>query len=246
MPGSILALHGMTMSGASMLRAMGPLAPLLQEQGFDLIAPDGGHRMTPSDLEEFLHWIEPVYRRRGRALKQGLDHAAFWEGHDNFDWLRSETAPLFGKKNYRGLTASLTRLEAATQGKEIEGVIAFSQGAVLATVLAALGASGDERFPQPKWAIYIAGFTPEVTAPLTITYPIPAPYPRLFVIGERDPVFPSGLEHLSEWSSCFASGTNEFLVAPCGHDVPRDPQSVRALAQFVSRFRVNRNELDKS
>jgi hypothetical protein len=225
----------MTMSGASMRNALAPLVEILEERGFDLVAPDGGHRMTPSDLDEFLRWIEPVYRRRGRALKQGLDRSAFWEGHDNFDWLRSETLPLFGKKNYRALPASLARLGEATSGKEIEGVIAFSQGAVLATALASLGAGGDARFPLPKWAIYIAGFPPEVVEPITITYPIVAPYPRLFVIGERDPVFPTGLDHLSKWASCFASGTNEFLVAPCGHDVPRDPESVQALAEFVFR-----------
>jgi predicted esterase len=216
-----------------MKRSMGPLLTRLKADGYDVLVPDGGHHMSEEDMQAFLTWMKPVYQRSGADMDREFRRGAFWEGHENFDWLGSESLPEGAKKHYRSLNKSLAKLEAITQGKEVTGIIAFSQGAVLATLLAYLGAQGDPRFPLPRWGLLIAGFPPQVSAPVAVTYPIAASFPRLFVIGERDPVFPSGAAHLQEWAQCFSGGEDEFLVAPCGHDIPRDEASSEKMYAFI-------------
>ncbi len=230
---TILALHGMTMSGASMLRSMGSLVSALEDQGHDIIAPDGGHEMSEQDLEAFLAGVRPVYARSRRAMRDQSREGAFRKDHQHFDWLQSQPIVGSDKKHYHGLEKSLLVLDKAIGQKTIEGVIGFSQGAVLATLLAALGALGDERFPHPNWGIYLGGFPPRVAAPVDLNFPFEAPFARLFVLGERDPIFKGGMTHLRDWAKCFSGGSEEFYIAPTGHDIPRDTESVTRLLSFI-------------
>lgn len=221
------------MSGASMLRSLGSLVPALKDKGYEIIAPDGGHEMSEQDLEAFLAWASPVYPRSGRVIRDQFRQGASWKRHQHFDWLQSGPIADSKKKNYHGLEKSLLVLEKAIGQKTIDGVIGFSQGAVLATLLAALGARGDKRFPQPKWGIYMGGFPPRVAEPVDIEFPFDAPFARLFVLGERDPVFKGGMDHLRKWAASFSGGTEEFFLAPTGHDVPRDEASIARLLSFI-------------
>jgi hypothetical protein len=225
----------MTMSGASMLGSLAPLLGRIEREGYEVIAPNGGHLMSETDLADFLRWCAPIYSRRGLDVHSLSEHGAFWKGHDNYDWLQSGDDPIEETKIYHGLGKSLRVIEDATVGKQVEGVIGFSQGAVVAMVLAALRARGDDRFPHPSWAIYMAGFPPKVSAPVRVEYPIVGDFARLFVIGDHDPIFTTGRDHLETWAACFSGGTNEYHVSPCGHDVPRDDASVERMLDFIER-----------
>lgn len=221
------------MSGSSMLEAMGPLRAALEEDGYDIVSPNGGHRMSEADLDDFIEWMTPVYSKQSPAARKRLRGGEFFRGHEHYDWLRPDADPFGPKKRYEALDDSLTIVERHVSGHDVEGVVAFSQGAVLATLLAYLGAKGDARFPPPRWAIYVAGFPPNVSSPLTVTYPFEAPFARLFVVGDHDPVFTTGAAHLKSWAQCFRGGSDEFYVGPCGHDIPRDEASVERMVAFV-------------
>lgn len=237
---TVLALHGMTMSGPSMLQAMGTLAPALEGRGYEIVAPSGGYPMTAADLDAFIAWMGPIYSRRGPEVSERLRRSTLAESHESYDWLRADADPFGPDKRYAALEDSLAVLRRALCGRAVEGIVAFSQGAVLGTLLLSLAARGDTRavFALPRWAILVAGFPPRVSSPLTVEYPIEAPVARLFVIGERDPVFTTGLTHLRNWAACFRGGTDEFFVGPCGHDVPRDEASVATMMDFVARASV--------
>lgn len=229
---TILVLHGMTMSGATVVRSLGPLASELEQAGYELLAPDGGHKLTEQELNEFLGWVAPLYEKRGRAMNRMFKHGAFWDEGSYYDWLSVETDEETGGKIYHALHRSLDELSKATEGRSVVGVVGFSQGAILATLLEALGAQGEQSFLKPKFGIYIAGSRPGVKKPVQVRYPIRSSLARLLMVGGKDPFF-DGEESLHKWAAAF-EGESELLFVPdVGHEVPTDPVSVARMMDFV-------------
>ena len=110
--------------------------------------------------------------------------------------------------------------------------MAFSQGAILATLLEALRAQGDTRLFNPRFGIYVAGSPPGVQKPVSVEYPIESSTKRLLVIGGRDPFF-DGEASLSSWAAAFTGQSELFFVPELGHRMPSDPPGVERMMGFV-------------
>ena len=235
---SILVLHGITMCGASMLRTLGPLGKRLEALGFSLIAPNGGHRMSPAEVNELVTWVGRFYTKFKQSVGDAFSDTRFWDAGEHYDWLSSATDSASGKKTYHALEASLDAIGAAVRGRRIAGVIGFSQGAAMAIALADRAQRGDARFSGLGWGVFISGFKPVFDEPAPVTYPIGGAFPSLFVIGERDPIFPGTREYLTSMSEAFDGRARELLLVPgLGHDVPSSEEHVEQIVEFVVKGR---------
>ena len=230
---SILVLHGITMSGASMRRTLGPVGQRLEALGYELVAPNGGHRLGEGELSVSMKWMSGVYEKRGQSAGDYFRNGRFWDAGEHYDWFDLAT-DASGRKTYRALERSLDSVAAATQGRHISGVLGFSQGAGMAMLLLARAAEGDPRFQYPDWAIFLSGFKPVFDQPHGVRYPIAGRLSALFVIGEHDPIFPGSETYLMSLGDAFAQAQSEYLLLPAfGHDVPTSPELVERFAQFI-------------
>jgi predicted esterase len=231
---SLLVLHGITMSGASMVRTLGPLGAELQGLGFSLVAPNAAHRLEAAELSPLMAWMGGRYRAVGQDVDADFKNGKFWDAGEHYDWFQSSTDAQSGKKTYQALLQSLEGVANAIQDEPVVGVIGFSQGAAMAMVLASLAARGDERFAKLRFGMFLSGFKPEFEVPEVMAYPI-GPFRRLLVIGERDPIFPGNSAYLASVSQAFSGGEEELIVVPgLGHEVPTSPELVAQLARFVA------------
>jgi predicted esterase len=232
---TILVLHGITMSGASMLRTLGPLGQSLEASGFTLVAPNGGHRLSDAELTALTEWMTARYRDQGQAANGDFSDGRFWDAGEHFDWFQSSTDASTGKKTYHAIEQSLAHVSAAMRDRNVVGVLGFSQGAAMATVLGVLASRGDVRFSQIRWGMLLSGFKPAFDLPNLIAYP-GGSLPRLLAIGERDPIFPGNASYLASLSQAFEGGAEELVVVPSlGHDVPSSPEMVERLVSFARR-----------
>ncbi len=221
-----------------MRRTLGPLGQRLEELGYELVAPNGGHRLAPDDVSSLVSWMGGMYGKRGQSAGDSFREGRFWEGGEHYDWFDSSTDPDTGKKQYRALEQSLENVAAAVEGRHISGVLGFSQGAAMATLLLARAAEGDPRFQHPSWGIFLSGFKPVFDEPYGVRYPIPGELSALFVIGEQDPIFPGSDAYLASLGAAFAAARSEYLLLPgFGHDVPTSGEPLERLMHFVAAQR---------
>jgi pimeloyl-ACP methyl ester carboxylesterase len=230
---TVLVLHGITMSGASMLRSLGALGQRLEAAGLSLVAPNAGHRLSAAELEGLNAWMTARYREVGQSALGDFTDGRFWDAGEHYDWFEASTDRATGKKTYAALEASLQAVAQAVRGRSLVGVLGFSQGAAMAMIVAALALRGDERFAGLRWGMFLSGFKPVFDEPKLFTYPAGA-LPRLFAIGEHDAIFPGNLEYLRSLSGAFEGTDEELMVVPdFGHDVPQSPESVERLVEFA-------------
>lgn len=233
----LLVLHGITMSGESMLRAMGPLRTRLQNDGFELIAPNGPHALSSDELARLLRWTASRYGDIHQHSSESVREGALWTDGQHFDWFRVSTDPETGRKTYNTLAAALDVVAASLAGRSRVGVLGFSQGAGLGVILAALAAQGDERFRCLRYGVFLSGFKPVFDEPLQVSYPIPGEFPGLFVLGDSDPFLTkdhTATEALNDLASAFASPDQEIVEVPAmEHSLPRDPQLIERIANFL-------------
>jgi pimeloyl-ACP methyl ester carboxylesterase len=230
---SIVVLHGITMSGASMLRTLGALGRGLEAAGFTLLAPNGGHRLSDAELTALSTWMSARYRDMGQLANDDFSNGRFWNAGEHYDWFQADTDAATGKKTYQALERSLGAVADAVRERNVVGVLGFSQGAAMATVVGALAANGDARFASIRWAMLLSGFKPVFDEPNLFAYPA-GPLRRLLAIGELDPIFPGNAQYLAAWSRAFAGGEEELVVVPgLGHDVPSSPAVVEQLVRFA-------------
>jgi len=233
---AIVVLHGITMSGSSMLRTLGPLGARLTELGFELVAPNAAHRLAPDELAELVTMFEERYSRRRTHAADWFSAGRFWDSGEHFDWFAASTDSGTGTKTYRALTASLAVLGDAVRDRNVVGLLGFSQGAAMATIVAALASRGDPRFEGLRFGIFVSGFKPVFTAPDPPAYPVPTTLARLYVAGGRDPIFPGTEEYLASLGAAFEGGSEErLLIAGLSHEVPSAPLDVGHIARFAVR-----------
>jgi pimeloyl-ACP methyl ester carboxylesterase len=231
----ILALHGITMSGASMLRTLGPLGRGLEARGFTLFAPTAPHRMSDAEVTDLMNWLRPLYRKSGESADESYTAGKFWDAGEHYDWFQSNTDKQSGKKTYHALEQSLASLAAAIRERPVVGMIGFSQGAAMAMVLAGLVAHGDARFSSIRFGLFLSGFKPMFDVPRLDLYPA-GTLPHAIVVGERDPIFPGDSNFLAAQAQAFAGGEEELVLVPgIGHDVPSSPELVERLVNFAAR-----------
>jgi len=232
-PPSILVLHGITMAGASMLRTLGELGKRLEAAGFTLVAPNAGHRLSKAELDGLNEWMTARYREVGQSALSDFTDGRFWDAGEHYDWFQANTERATGKKTYGALERSLDTVAEAVRGRNIVGVLGFSQGAAMATIVAALATRGDARFAGIRWGMFLSGFKPVFDEPKLFTYPA-GPLPRLFSIGEHDAIFPGNRDYLASLSASFEGTDEELIVVPgFGHDVPSSPEFVERLVNFA-------------
>jgi len=216
-----------------MLRTLGVVGRRLEEAGFTLVAPNGGHRLNDAELSALADWMSARYRDMGQAASGDFTDGRFWDAGEHYDWFQSSTDATSGKKTYHALERSLDAVATAMRDRDVVGVLGFSQGAAMATVVGALAANGDARFASIRWAMLLSGFKPVFDEPKLFEYPA-GPLRRLLAIGELDPIFPGNAQYLAGCSRAFTGDAAELVVVPgLGHDVPSSPAVVEQLVRFA-------------
>lgn len=163
-----------------------------------------------------------------RALKQraellyaeGPHHLPMEEGLGRFCWWRHNDGC------YEGAEESLAYLERLVEENEVDGVLGFSQGAVVAALLAAM----PDRFPRLRLLICIGGFLPRDAALLS-HFADPIPVPSLHVAGRADQIVP--LDQSTALAARFSDA--EVLLHDSGHYIPADGESKRVYRALMDR-----------
>lgn len=206
MSGALLAFHGYTQNGAGFAAGAQPLVSLLPT-GSSVIFPDAPHLCTADSVASF-------YARFPGARPQP-PHRTWWRASDNGEV-------------YGGWEETLALVRDLAERHAPLGVLGFSQGAMLATLVAALAARGE--LPPLRFAVLIAGRVPRALslAPLLETK---IRIPSLHVWGRRDglcePVAP-------ELVKCFDPNSSNALIWSGSHVLPTQGFPARAIAAFVA------------
>jgi pimeloyl-ACP methyl ester carboxylesterase len=141
---------------------------------------------------------------------------------------------------YRGWESARDSIGELIAKHQPAALLGFSQGAILASVLAALSARGE--FPKLEFAVIIAGSMPRAES-LSALFDIPIEMPSLHVWGERDALAASRAAPLAER---FAEAQRQTMIWPGPHVIPtRGPAAERILsfvATAVSERSVNRQQ----
>ncbi|XP_078278279.1 esterase OVCA2 [Rhinoraja longicauda] len=131
----------------------------------------------------------------------------------------------------KGLEESLeTIAKAMTELGPFDGIMGFSQGAALVSMICALGQQGDPRF-QFDFAILVAGFRSRCKLHNHF-YKESIILPTLHVFGETDRVIPGELSR--ELSTTFVNPV--VLTHPGGHFVPASAAQKQVYFDFLEKF----------
>jgi pimeloyl-ACP methyl ester carboxylesterase len=201
----LVALHGMSMNGAVMRARLGFLRRALPS--LEVVAPDAPHE-CPVEMVDRLYavWDAP---------RQAPPHRMWWNASDD-------------GREYRGWEATCDLLKSVLTDGPV-GLMGFSQGAILATAIAAMAAQG--QMPAIEFAILIAGRTPraDVVQPF-LTRPIALP--SLHVWGENDKLVGESPRELVD---LFAPAQREIVTWPGQLSVPKSGPASDAIVAFLTR-----------
>lgn len=201
----LLALHGQTLNGAYMRRELAHLEKL----GVELVCPDAPNT-CPDDVVERLYaiWDGP---------RESPPHCAWWDASDD-------------GRTYRGWEATRALLAPLLDGGPI-GILGFSQGAILATALAALAEHG--QLPPIDYVILIAGRPPraDVFAPFLVE---PLRTSSLHVWGENDLL---ARDTSRELVDRFDIESRNVVMWPGTHAIPKSGPAATAIEQLIARGR---------
>lgn len=204
---TLLALHGFTQNGVAMRESMRAIETRLPAS-LRVVYPDAPNVCAAESVERlFAQW---------KAPRPAPPHLCWWDATDD-------------GRTYRGWEATRSQLAPLLGGPEPVGVLGFSQGAILATVLAGLASRGE--LPNLACVVLIAGRTPraEVLAPL---FAAPLRIPSLHVWGERDALNGDGAVLLSER---FDAAQRSIAIWPGPHVVPGEGPAADAIVDFLTR-----------
>ncbi len=226
---AILVFHGITMSGASMRRHLGPIGAALEDEGCELVYLDAPNVMSPAQVEGAVDWAARVYVAKGQDAHASFREGVFWDGPHR-DWFAAQT-DAEGRKDYRGLAASLDTVRAGAEGRRVTGVLGFSQGCAMAGLVAGLAARGHLPFGDMlERGVFLSGFKPVFDLPAVDPWPVPG-VRGLFAVGSEDAIFPeqASIEGLaSEFEQA-----DVHRIEGLPHVVPTDPTWVDRIVSFV-------------
>ena len=215
-----------------MLAHLGPVADALRGEGLELIAPTAPRRVGAGELAGLLGWLRGAYAKRGQSVDAVFSEGTFWAGEgEHYDWFGSETVD--GHKHFTALEAGLQVIREATQGRDVVGVLGFSQGCAMAALTAALAMRGDLPFgEQLRFSVLLSGFKPVFGRPVLDPWPVKG-LPALLAWGREDAVFPD--EATIRTLAAEFSNPELHLIDGLAHVVPQDPVWVGRIAAFVRR-----------
>jgi pimeloyl-ACP methyl ester carboxylesterase len=204
---TLLALHGFTLNGALMRQGLGALAERL-EQHVELVCLDAPHTCSAGAVDRlYAAWDVP---------RLPPPHLCWWDASD--DGLV-----------YNGWEETLALLRARMEEQAPIGVLGFSQGAMLAAVIAALSSRGE--LPPLAFAVMIGGSLPRAPA-LRSAFEELVKVPSLHLWGERDKVTGSYSPALA---TRFEPELSERVTWPGGHSIPTQGDAAERLIEFVAR-----------
>lgn len=137
----------------------------------------------------------------------------------------------FTASSYSGADASIEAVETALIAGKHDGVLGFSQGAMLAAIIGARSALGEG--PPVAAVVLCSGATPKPFEPLLHRLrdtPSARPLPTLHTLCKADPMNPAELG--AEVASCFPESAT--LWHDGGHALP-PPSHLDAVAAFLDR-----------
>ena len=229
---AVLVLHGITMSGPSVLSHLGPIADALRDSGLELVAPNASRRIEAEELRGLLSWLRGAYERSGQIAEEVFREGTFWEGQgEHYGWFGSEDVD--GAKHYNALEASLEAIRSATEGRDIVGIIGFSQGCAMAALTAGLAKKGHLPFGESlRFGVFFSGFKAVFDRPALNPWPV-NDLPALLTWGRRDPVFPK--ESTVRTLAAEFSEPELLILDELSHTIPDDPETVSRVVEFVRR-----------
>jgi len=177
------------------------------------------------------------------------DVATFFPDAEYYEWWNA-TANEDGVVEYRGVDASLERVRDAFAADAFDGVLGFSQGATLTTVLAAKGAAegwgpfadarGVSENPAMTFAVCVGGMlarTPAARALYEKAKAARASTPSLHLIGDADRVMPPSLSERA--AAHFADATTARHAR--GHVIPKlEGATLETVRAFFEAQRAKR------
>ena len=191
-----------------------------------------------------------VFRQRTGAFRKALKKIADFEfvtapneiKTDNpddeqvFGWWFSSPDNTYKAQDYtecsNGFEHSLTTVASALEKQgPFDGVLAFSQGASLLSVICGLKEQGDERFQGFRFAMFVSGFKSRQAAHQEF-YKTQISLPTLHVMGETDQVIEK------EMSEDLATlyGNKTVVCHKGGHFVPATSAEKSQYISFLKEF----------
>jgi predicted esterase len=177
----------------------------------ELLYPDAPHACAAHSVER----LAAIYK----IAPPPPPHLCWWDASE-------DGAEYRGWENTRQTLQSLC--EERTQRGRV-GVLGFSQGAIVATALAALQQHG--QFPRLDFVILIAGMVPRarVFARLLLQ---PLELPSLHIWGQRD----AGAAHARpQLLAAFSERTRQLVDWPGPHAAPQTGPAADAIVDWVTR-----------
>jgi predicted esterase len=205
---TLLGLHGYSLNGTLYRSHLQPLLERLPSS-VTLEFPDGPHVCAEASVAR-------LYAALGTP-RLPPPHHSWWDASED-------------GRVYHDWDKSLALLRNIAEQSAGLGVIGFSQGAMVAAVLAGLASRGE--FPNLRYVVIIAGRTPraETLRPL---FEQKLNLPSLHVWGERDPIAtPAG----AELAEHFDPAQREVWVWPGSHRVPTRGAAADKIVAFVERY----------
>lgn len=203
---ALLVLHGYTMNSESMRAHVAPLTAGFPAD-LEVVIPPSPHPCATESVDRF-------YAATG-LTRFPPPYLTWWDASDD-------------GTEYRGWEQSRDALAALIERHAPASVLGFSQGAIVASVLAAMASKGS--LPGLSSVILVAGRTPRATS-LASLFDEPIRVPSLHVWGERDGLATSS----RELSLHFEESTRQVVTWSGGHRVPVEGPGAAAIAGFLRR-----------
>jgi pimeloyl-ACP methyl ester carboxylesterase len=203
---TLLGLHGFTQNGPQLHMQLSGLARRLPT-GVELVCPDAPHGCSQASIDR-------MYRGFGR--RPPGPYLCWWDANQD-------------GSVYTGWESSLEQLrQLAVQAGPL-ALLGFSQGAMMASALAALSVAG--QFPALACVVLVAGRSARSSL-LQPLFARPIAVPSLHVWGERDLMMRDGSAALVE---AFDPHAREVVHWPGPHAVPRRGPAADSIVDFITR-----------
>ncbi|XP_042504684.1 esterase OVCA2-like isoform X1 [Macadamia integrifolia] len=201
----ILCLHGFRTSGEIMKKQV--------------------HKWPKSVLEKMdLVFLDAPFPAEGKSDLEGVFDPPYYE------WFQFEK----GFLEYRNFNKCLAYIEECIiKHGPIDGLMGFSQGALLSGALPGLQEKGMalRKVPKIKFLIIIGGANVRVASVAEKAYSSPIECPSLHFLGETDFLKPRGIKLLESFVNPVT------IYHPKGHTVPRlDENSLEKMLSFLERI----------
>lgn len=208
----ILCLHGYRQNEMIFRERTGALRKLLKREA-DFFFVSAPHVITadPTNLEK------PLESQERAWFYSRPDHT--YKGTDTTD-------------TCIGLEESVQFLEQVYKERgPFDGVLAFSQGACLLSIITAMNLSDKPSLIAYRFLIFVSGFK-SLLSPHSTTYPPSISIPSFHIYGETDGIIPQQMSK----DLCQLYSDRILWIHKGGHYVPASPELRNLLRDFLRPF----------